>query len=813
MNKPKTLEVNKIESKWQKEWERAGIYSPEIEHAQNPFFNLWMFPYPSAEGLHAGHAFSSTGSDIYGRYQRMNGKDVFQPIGYDSFGIHSENYAIKIGEQPQTVIERTTKHYESQLRKLGHGYDWTRTVTTSDEDYYKWTQWLFITLFKAGLARRAKSKVNWCPSCMTVLADEQVIEGKCERCGTNVEKKDLEQWFVRITDYAEKLLSNLDTIDWPERIKLSQKNWIGKSEGAKIVFKIKGQDETSLEVFTTRPDTLNGATFVVISPDSSWVERLVTKDESINVSEYISSIQNKSPEDHSKEKSGVFTGSYAINPLNGKEIPVWIANYVVSTYGSGVVMGVPAHDERDKEFAKAYKIEIAQLKPDKSIWESLEKEGWGAKYTNFHLRDWLISRQRYWGPPIPMIFCKDCAEKGVSYFTENKGSVRSDQKDWDHAGWWPVEEDKLPVKLPFIADYKPSGDGQGPLSSHPEFYNVSCPHCGKEAKRETDVSDTFLDSSWYFLRYPSVRAVDNSEMPFNKEITKMWLPVSFYFGGAEHAVLHLMYSRFVALVLTELKIVEFGEPFPRFFAHGLMIKDGAKMSKSRGNVVNPDEYVEKFGADALRLYLMFMGPIDGYPDFRDTGIEGMKRFVDRVYRLLSEKKEFKINDEETKIITTKLHQTVKKVTEDIEHFRYNTAISSLMELINVIEEKRTENDIEKDNEFIKDIKIKLTLLLAPFAPHLAEEIWVDELGKEFSVHTSLWPKYDEALTLEENVIIPIQVNGKLRGQIEIDINKAKDQSLIEEMAKNDAKVNVWIQKGSINKIIFVPGKLINFVIV
>lgn len=809
MSNVKRYDAKVVESKWQKEWDKAGIYSPDTENDPDPYFNLWMFPYPSAEGLHAGHAFSSTGSDIYGRYQRMNGKSVLQPIGYDSFGIHSENYAIKIGQQPQTMLERTTKHYEDQLRKLGHGYDWTRTVTTSNEDYYKWTQWLFITLFKAGLARRAVSKVNWCPSCMTVLADEQVVEGKCERCASIVEKKDLTQWFVRITDYAQKLLSNLDNIDWPERIKTIQRNWIGKSEGAKISFKIKNSDE-SMEVFTTRPDTLNGATFVVISPDSQWVEKLVKQDEKEKVTEYINSIQNKSPEDHSKEKSGVFTGSYVINPLNGREIPVWIANYVVSTYGSGVVMGVPAHDERDREFAEAFGIEILNLEPDKTIWDKLEDSGWGNKYTNFHLRDWLISRQRYWGPPIPMVYCEECANKKISYFDEHEPKIRKDQNDWEHYGWWPVDEKELPIKLPFITDYKPSGEGRGPLSNHSEFYETTCPHCGAKAKRETDVSDTFLDSSWYYLRYPSVRAVDANEAPFNKEITKKWLPVSFYFGGAEHAVLHLMYSRFVSLALTDLGIISFGEPFPRFFAHGLMIKDGAKMSKSRGNVVNPDEYIEKFGADALRLYLMFMGPIDGYPDFRDTGIEGMKRFVDRLYRFLSGNESYGLTEEKKEIVTTKLHQTIKKVTEDIEHYRYNTAIAAIMELVNTVEEYKKE-DGEAD-EGIKQVKEVLTQLIAPFAPHLAEEIWVDVLKREFSVHQSAWPKYDENMAKDKEITIPVQVNGKLRAQMTVSVEDSRNQEIVEQNAKNDTKVNVWIQKGSIKKVVFVPGKLINFVV-
>jgi leucyl-tRNA synthetase len=805
MRKIKPFEHNKIEARWQEEWTKNKTYSPDIKEAKNKFYNLWMFPYPSAEGLHAGHAFASTGSDIFGRYMRMQGKSVFQPIGYDSSGIHSENYAIKINEQPQEMLKKTTKHYEEQLKSIGHGYDWTKTVTTSDPDYYRWTQWLFVQLFKAGLVKRARSKVNWCPSCKTVVADEQVVDAKCERCMSLVEKKDLMQWFIRITDYAQKLLDNLAKIDWPDKIKLAQKNWIGRSEGAKIKFGIKGSRE-QLEVFTTRPDTLNGATFIVLSPDSPWIEKLTTKDNKESVSKYINTAQSTSYDDHSKIKTGIFTGSLAMNPLTKKEIPVWVADYVVGTYGSGVIMGVPAHDERDMGFAKRYKIEIENKEPDKRLWDKIEEEGWGERFINYHLRDWLISRQRYWGPPIPAIYCAVCAKKGDSFFSKNKPSIRKDQTDWEHAGWYPASEESLPVELPFIADYKPKGDGSGPLANHPEFYETICPSCGAKAKRETDVSDTFLDSSWYFLRYPSVGATDASDAAFNDAITKHWLPVDLYFGGAEHAVLHLMYARFVTMALKDMGKITFEEPFPKFFAHGLMIKDGAKMSKSRGNVVNPDGYIAKYGADALRLYLMFMGPVDGYPDFRDTGMEGMSRFVDRLWRILNEQKV--VNDQE---VSVKMHQTIKKVTEDLEHFRYNTAIASIMEFVNLLYEKAEEAKDGSSQSWSEAIT-NLTLMLAPFAPHLAEEVWVNSLGNSFSVHTSTWPKYDEKLTIEDKVTVIVQVNGKLRGQLDLDSAFANDQAKVEEIARNDKKVNSWIQNKNVKKVVFVPGKLINFVV-
>ena len=724
------------------------LYTVDILKAEKPFYNLWMFPYPSAEGLHAGHAFSSTGSDIYGRFMRMHDHDVFQPIGYDSFGIHSENYAIKIGEPPQKVVGRTTKHYEEQLRSLGHGYDWTRTVATSDPDYYKWTQWLFIQLFKAGLAKRATAKVNWCPSCKTVLSDEQVIDAKCERCGTIVEKKELEQWFFKITDYADRLLAGLNKIDWSERVVTAQRNWIGKSEGMIIYFKTeKGKD---LPVFTTRPDTLNAVTFMVVADERLYNEA-------------------------SKEKIGEFTGEYAIDPLSGKKLPIWKTNYIAPGYGTGSVMGVPAHDPRDREFAKKYHLDIVEEDPDKTLWQRIVKEGWGRKHTNYHLRDWLVSRQRYWGAPIPMIQCKKC-------------------------GWQPVDEKDLPILLPEISDYKPEGTGKGPLANHPEFYKAKCPKCGDEAERETDVMDTFVDSSWYFLRYPSTRSARSGQMPFDPEITKKWLPVDLYFGGAEHAVLHLMYARFVWMALKDLGYLKEDEPFPKFFAHGLMIKDGAKMSKSRGNVVNPDGYIAKFGADAFRLYLMFMGPVDGYPDFRDTGMEGMARFVNKLWRLLNETKSLTKDDQQD--IYTKMHQTIKKVTEDIENFHYNTAIASIMEFVNLLSEKGTDNETKKN----------LTQLLAPFAPHLAEEVWVEVLDQPFSIHTSSWPEYDSKYLKVEQFTIVIQVNGKLRGQLELRRDEARNQAQVEAKAKSNPKIAAWLAKGSLKKVVFVPEKIINFVI-
>jgi len=762
----------KIEKKWQKAWEAEKIYFPDLKKPENKFYNLWMFPYPSAEGLHAGHAFASTGSDIFGRFMRMQGKDVFQPIGYDSFGIHSENYAIKIGENPKEVVKRTTKHYEEQMRSLGHGYDWTHTVTTSDPDYYRWTQWLFLKMWEKGLAYKKKAEVNFCPSCKTVLADEQVVTptqaGKepknakgevipeepemkvCERCGTLVEKKDLEQWFFKITNYANELLEGLDKIDWSPRVKLAQKNWIGKSKGMLIKFKVDGEDR-EIEVFTTRPDTLNAVAFIALADDELYNRE-------------------------SADKLGEDTGKFAIDPLSGRKLPLWKTNYVAPGYGTGAIMGVPAHDERDMDFAKKYHIDILEKDPDQDLWDKIEKEGWGEKHTNYHLRDWLVSRQRYWGAPIPMIDCPKC-------------------------GWVPVPEKDLPVTLPDITDYKPEGTGRGPLANHEEFWKVKCPVCGEEAKRETDVLDTFVDSSWYYLRYPSA---DIKDRAFDIENTKKWLPVDLYFGGAEHAVLHLMYARFVTKVLHDLGFLAFDEPITKFFAHGLMIKDGAKMSKSRGNVVNPDEYVAKFGADTLRLYEMFLGPMDAYPDFRDAGIEGMERFVNRLWTIFNKYGVLsRISPTEgAPSLDSKLNQTIKKVTEDMYNFKYNTAIASLMELTNVISDKGA------DKETLKT----LCLLLAPFAPHLSEEIWVEILGQPFSVHKANWPKYDDSLIVSDTVTIVIQINGKLRSQLVISSKQSNIQGDVETLSKKDENVAKWLKGHDIKKVIFVPGKLINFVI-
>lgn len=851
----KKFNYKEIEKKWSEKWEKDGIYSPkEIKDSKNPFYNLWMFPYPSAEGLHAGHAFASTGSDVIGRYMRMNGKDVFQPIGFDSFGIHSENYAIKAGKHPREIIGKTTKYYEEQMRKMGHGYDWKRSLSTSDASYYKWTQWLFLQMFKAGLAYRKKMEVNFCPSCKTVLADEQVMTPKqagkvpsgykniedtpdglmvCERCGSAVEKKKLEQWMFRITDYAEKLLEGLKKIDWSEGVVLAQKNWIGKKEGCLVKFPIKNS-KSEIKIFTTRIDTIFGATFLVVSPEFAKENfyKLIPEDKKENITKYIERSLKKTSEERKEEKgekTGEALGVFAVNPANGKEIPVWVSDYVLSDYGTGVIMAVPAHDRRDYEFAKKFNLPIVEVVLGGDIsksahdgggkltnsgefdgiycleaGEKIAKKLGVSKKVNYHLRDWLISRQRYWGPPIPMVFCKKCAKNGVSYFTLQGASFKGlhkDQSDWESGGWWPVGEKDLPVTLPEIDDYEPEGEGRGPLANHPEFYQTKCPHCGSKAVRETDVSDTFLDSSWYFLRYPSVGVEGSNRTAFDKEITERWLPVNLYFGGAEHAVLHLMYSRFVTKVLNDLSRVDFDEPFSKFFAHGLMIKNGAKMSKSRGNVVNPDDYIEKFGADTLRMYSMFLGPMDGSPDFRDSGIEGMRKFIVKVFNIVNVNKENLEDEKLSKNGDVKMHQTIKKVTKDIQAFHYNTAIASIMEYVNVL-----------SKEGVSKLAAKtLVQLLAPFAPFATEEMW-EVLGEKGSVHTSSWPKFDPKKLVEETVVVVVQVNGKLRGTVKIDKSEAEDKSHVISEAKKNESINKWIENKLIKKEIYVPGKILNFVV-
>jgi leucyl-tRNA synthetase/predicted alpha/beta hydrolase family esterase len=1059
----KKYDHSTIEPKWQSKWEQEGIYQPDLDSAKPEtaltsqkaeakkkskkvhtlYYNLMMFPYPSAEGLHVGFSYTSGGVDAYGRFKRMMGYDVFQPMGLDGFGIHSENHAIKTNDHPVDHAKRTEKNFYRQLHETGNAFAWKNKLETYDPDYYRWTQWIFVQLFKSGLAYKKNSPVNFCPSCKTVLSDEQVIDGACERCGSIVEKRDLEQWFFKITKYAEPLLNNIKELNWTEKVKIAQKNWIGKKEGINITYKIDGISE-SVTIFTTRPDTNFGATFIALAPEHELVKKIVNDTVKIytqlvkKIKVYVDKAKNKSEierQAEGKEKTGVFTGLYATNPLTGYQMPIWVSDFVLGGFGTGALVGVPGHDKRDFEFATKFGLEIIRVvvgkngdsspittieqvqeengtminsgflngmdihKATEKMMDHIEKEGYGKREVTYHLRDWLISRQRYWGPPIPMIYCEACAKRkpkvllihgisgdsndnwfpwvkprleakgyevlipdlpnsqrptiaewtkalnklgitkednlsiiahslggptAIEFIYKNKLPVNKlilvapvakeiGKKNWDaltseeyafvkpilqrfsksnehvpaiaklventvlylsdndpyiplavkksykalqpkvevlkkhghfnagsgvlefpkildefsqveshNLGWYPVPDEDLPVKLPYIKNFKPLGTGKAPLANHPEFYETTCPHCGGKAIRETDVSDTFLDSAWYFLRY---LATDLKNIPFpmpkekaakfegatTKEIEsadkrKVWFPVTSYIGGAEHSVLHLLYSRFLMMALKDMGFVDFEEPFSRFYAHGLIIKDGAKMSKSKGNVINPDDYIRKYGADTLRTYLLFLGPFNQGGDFRDSGIDGMARFLKRVWKLLgdTELTEATLSDEQLKM----MHQTIKGITEEMENLRFNTSIAKLMTYYNFLAKQNTVTR-EEAKTYLK--------LLAPFAPHMTEELWHElgfgEKGKKFdSIHVSSWPEFDEKYLKQETVIIAVQVNGKLRTTLTVPVADKANKELLEKMAKDDEHVSKFLS-GTIKHVILVPGKILNFVVV
>ncbi|MEX0689993.1 MAG: class I tRNA ligase family protein, partial [Candidatus Paceibacterota bacterium] len=680
------------------------------------------------------------------------------------------------------------------LEMIGNGFAWNEKLETYKPEYYKWTQWLFIKMFENGLAYRKKSPVNWCPSCKTVLADEQVEGGKCERCSTEVERRKLEQWFFKITNYADDLLNELEDLDWSENVKVAQKNWIGKSTGALINFLIKGSEE-SLKVFTTRPDTIEGVTYMVVAPEHEVIEKLESDIENIKeVNAYIEKAKSKTEQqriEEAGEKTGVpIKGVLAINPATKEEVPVWIADYVLAGYGTGAIMAVPAIDERDKDFAEKFGLPIIE-KELLDFEESIKKSN-GEKHTNYKLRDWLISRQRYWGPPIPMVFCKNCKEKIEE--VESKGKYN--KGELENPGWVAVPEEELPIKLPYLEDFKPKGDNKSPLSNDKSFYETKCPKCGGEALRETDVSDTFLDSSWYYFRYIDK---DNSEKFSDKKRIEKWMPIDMYIGGAEHSVLHLLYTRFIIKVLNDLGFISFKEPFKKFRAHGLIIKEGKKMSKSKGNVINPDDYIERVGADVLRTYLMFLAPFEQGGDFRDAGIMGIDRFIQRVWKLFQKPLNANSTDEGLEKV---MHQTIKKVAEDIENLKYNTAISQLMIFLNKIEDKK--------ESVTREVLETLLKLLAPFAPYLTEELWRNTLGEKQSIHTQQWPEYKEELLKEDNFDLIIQINGKTRDTIKTEKGVSEEKAI--EISKSSDKINKYLKVGEIKKIIFVQDNLINFVI-
>ncbi|HOB88335.1 MAG: leucine--tRNA ligase [Bacillota bacterium] len=822
-------EFRQIEAKWQRAWEEEGIYHVDPHETKPKYYALEMFPYPSGE-LHVGHTRNYAIGDAIARFRRMNGFSVLHPMGWDAFGLPAENAAIERGIQPAEWTMGNIRRMRSQFKRLGLSYDWRREVATCHPGYYKWTQWLFLQLFKHGLAYRKKAQVNWCPRCQTVLANEQVVDGLCERCDTEVTKRELEQWFFKITDYADRLLSNLDKLEgWPEKVKIMQKNWIGRSEGVEIVFKLKDTGD-DIPVFTTRHDTVFGVTYLVLAPEHPLVEKIISgSSREQEIRKFIHDVSRVSEIDRTSdltEKIGIPTGAYAINPMSGQEVPVWIANYVLLHYGTGAVMGVPAHDGRDLEFAKKYglpiKVVIAppgeaccQDDIDKAyedpgimvnspgfdgvpseegkdrIAEFMERNGIGRRTVNYKLRDWLISRQRYWGAPIPIVYCPSC-------------------------GIVPVPEEDLPVMLPLDVEFRPSGES--PLAYIPEFVNTTCPKCGASARRETDTMDTFMCSSWYFIRYTCPRSDDE---PWDPDIANHWLPVDQYTGGIEHAILHLMYSRFFTMFLSDVGLIETDEPFSRLLTQGMVLKDGAKMSKSKGNIVSLEEMLDTYGADTTRLFILFASPPERDLEWSEQGVEGASRFLNRLWRLVYEFKddlvsghgvghEFSGLTSEDEEMRRKTHTTLKKVTEDLERYSFNTAVARIMELVNAMYQFRDAAKARPEAMGVMREAVQLVLLmLAPFTPHIAEELW-RVIGYEESIHEEAWPAVDESATVETDIEIVIQVNGKIRDRM--NVAKGEDPDELKAKALASDRVRELVEGKDIRKVIVVPDKLVNIVV-
>lgn len=815
-------DYRKIEKKWQSDWEQKGIYTVD-DSGSSKYYALEMFPYPSGK-LHMGHVRNYSIGDVVARFKKMNGNEVLHPMGWDAFGLPAENAAIKNNTHPNEWTVNNIDNMRDQLKQLGISYDWGREVASCHPDYYKWTQWLFLLLYNNGLAYKKRSHVNWCPSCTTVLANEQVVAGECERCGSKVTKKELEQWFFKITDYAQRLLDDLEKLGgWPEKVKLMQRNWIGRSEGASIDFGIEGLDR-DIRVFTTRPDTVFGATFMALAPEhplSAEIVRGTGNEEQFHA--FMEGIKRMSEIERTSdqlEKEGVFLGRYAVNPVNGKRLPVYAANYILLEYGTGAIMGVPAHDQRDYEFATKYRLDIVEvvrpgdddcvtpgqaydgpgtmvnsgkfdgmdyLKAMDGIVKDLELNERGNKEIKYRLRDWLISRQRYWGAPIPIVYCPNCGEVAVS------------EKD-------------LPVILPINVEL--TGMGDSPLARSEEFVNTTCPKCGQRAKRETDTMDTFVCSSWYFLRFTDPR---NANAPFDKAKADAWMPVDQYIGGVEHAILHLMYARFFTKVLNDMGLCSCDEPFSNLLTQGMVLKDGAKMSKSKGNVVSPEEIVEKYGADTARLFILFAAPPERDLEWSDQGVEGCYRFLNRIWRLVDESIEVIRNagdidknllDAREKEILYIINRTIKKVSEDIEQrFNFNTAISAIMEMVNALYQYKESAGFVP--AVLREGVKTLIVLMAPFAPHIAEELW-EMAGESESVHKQQWPAFDAEYLVKEQVTIVIQVNGKVRSRIEVP--SGTDAQKVRELALTDSKVKAYTDGEKINKVIMVPDKLVNVVL-
>ena len=815
-----------VEEKWQRYWEDHGFYQVDEDASKPKYYCLEMFPYPSGR-LHMGHVRNYAIGDVVARFHTMRGYNVLHPMGWDAFGLPAENAAIQRNIHPSEWTRHNIEYMRNQLKRMGLSYDWRREVTSCLPDYYRWTQWLFLQMYHKGLAYKKTAAVNWCPSCNTVLANEQVVNDACERCGTVVERRELEQWFFKSTAYADRLVDNLEKLDgWPDKVKIMQANWIGRSEGAEILFPVKGFDE-NLAVFTTRPDTIFGATYMVLAPEHPLVDKLIsgTPNEQA-IRSFIAQVAAQDELDRTAEhteKLGMFTGGFCINPATKEEIPIWIGNYVLMGYGTGAIMAVPAHDQRDLDFARKYgiKVRVVIQSPDgeldgetmveaytgsgrlvnsgkfnglaseeaiEAITKFLEDQGLGSYQVNYRLRDWLISRQRYWGAPIPIVYCDEC------------GTV-------------PVPEEMLPVYLPLDVSFKPTG--QSPLVEADEFVNTECPLCGGKAKRETDTMDTFVCSSWYFLRFADAH---NESLPFAKEKADYWMPVDQYIGGVEHAILHLMYARFFQMVMSDLGLVTVDEPFENLLTQGMVLKDGIKMSKSKGNVVDPDHIIDEYGSDTARIFILFASPPEKDLEWSDEGVEGAYRFLNRVWRLVNAYADQlggadtldpgRLTKKERDLWRT-VNLTIKKVTEDVEErFNFNTAISSIMELTNALYLYK-EGAEEVNGGLLTEALEKLLLLLAPFAPHITEELW-SRLGRSESIHLQDWPDYDEAALQVEEITIVIQVNGRVRDRLVVPVDMAEDE--LKQRALALPRVQEFVDGKKVVKMILVPGKLVNIVV-
>ncbi len=805
-----------IDRKWQERWERDGLYRVEDGDSRPKWYELTMYPYPSGD-LHIGHWYAMAPSDAHARFRRMQGYNVLHPMGFDSFGLPAENAAIRQQIHPYDWTVGNIKNMTNQLRSMGAIYDWTRQISTMEPEYYRWNQWIFLQLHKAGLSYRANAPVNWCPTDQTVLANEQVIDGKCERCDTPVARRDLEQWFFRITKYADELLDFSGVIDWPERIKTLQENWIGRSEGVDISFDIShlGIEEKEIRTFTTRIDTIYGVTFMVLAPEHPLVRKITTGEQQDAANRYIDQARRQSEIERlstEREKTGVFTGAYAVNHLNGEQVPIFVGDYVLLSYGTGAVMGVPAHDQRDFDFAKKYNlpVNVVIAPPDwdgsdldsayleagtqvnsgpfdgmpssqgiKAIAEHVEEHSWGSRTVSYRVRDWLISRQRYWGTPIPVVYCDPC------------GTV-------------PVPEEDLPVLLPRDAEFRPTGES--PLASNEEFVNTSCPACDKPARRETDTMDTFVDSSWYQLRFTSP---DYDDAPFNPEAMKTWNPVDQYTGGAEHAVMHLLYTRFFTKALRDVGLLDFNEPFLRLFNQGTIIAEHHKMSKSRGNVIAPDPYVQSLGADVVRIYLMFLGPWDQGGDWTDSGINGMTRWANRVWDI-AQRDSSQLGNGDPKAVrdlTRATHKTIRKVVTDIERFHFNTALAAMMEFSNAL---GSFWDAKSVDAAAWDSAVDtLLVLLAPIAPHITEELW-ERRGNAYSIHNQPLPAWNEELAADELITLVVQVNGKVRDKLTVAADISEEDA--KKSALDSPRVQAHVDGKQVRQLVYVPGRLVNVVV-